>query len=581
MKESFSNKGYFPNRINSAPPDEGEPHLKTSLNLLANEFKPVGLANVLSIKPQNYQKKNLRADAIVYEPSSKLSANSEPFIFNFSAPAFVFDSSSTKPIIPNHDQLKSPVIVHTKAINNIPLPQIPKPDDATDIFAKVLSNPNIQEFVPEPKKETTVEPFLSEIIEKAHFEPIISSEKPPIVEIIEEKPSIVEVIEEKASPIPLNDEEETKEENEIQQEKIVEEEVYKKKVYNLDEIKSLKLSFVKDPNFLIISEKLSQIKDRKVDIIKIYKGKKGDDKRIVREPQIIGQALWRKAKTAEEEKISKKAKEYSQRFLLPSAEQEKIKKQVRITLNKLSPNNLDKLSKDILETCKKSHDYLKLVVLGIFEKAWSETKYTQMYSTLCKFLKNSFEKFSYPGQENSEFGGKNLFKYELLYVCEETFKYNPSENDFTGLSNKEREEKLEKIKKKTLGNVRFIGELFNVNLITAKIILECVNSLLDLFERENNEDKLEGACVLLLTGAASFERDKLLVSTNEIYKRLARILEGSAICSKNRFKIIDLQEFRASGWRNLQKGELKKIEEIHADFQNEQNEILKRHGYNN
>ena len=59
MKESFSNKGYFPNRINSAPPDEGEPHLKTSLNLLANEFKPVGLANVLSIKPQNYQKKTL------------------------------------------------------------------------------------------------------------------------------------------------------------------------------------------------------------------------------------------------------------------------------------------------------------------------------------------------------------------------------------------------------------------------------------------------------------------------------------------------------------------------------------------
>ena len=104
---------------------------------------------------------------------------------------------------------------------------------------------------------------------------------------------------------------------------------------------------------------------------------------------------------------------------------------------------------------------------------------------------------------------------------------------------------------------------------------------MDLFERENNEDKLEGACVLLLTGAASFERDKLLVSTNDIYKRLARILEGSAICSKNRFKIIDLQEFRASGWRNLQKGELKKIEEIHADFQNEQNEILKRHGYNN
>ena len=355
---------------------------------------------------------------------------------------------------------------------------------------------------------------------------------------------------------------------------------YTKKFYEIDQIKSIKLNFVKDPNFLIISERLQKIKERKVDVVKLNKGKKGDDKKMVREPQIICQVQWRKAKTVEEEKISKKAKQYSQRFSVPTVEQEKIKKQVRITLNKLSPNNLEKLTKDILETCKKSHDYLKLVVSGIFEKAWSETKYTQMYSTLCKSLKTSFEKFAYPGQENLE-REKNAFKYELLFMCEDTFKYNSGDNDFAGLSNEETAIKIEKIKKKTLGNVRFIGELFNVNLITANTILECVYSLLDMFEKENNEDKLEGACVLLLTGAASFERSKLKASTDEIYNRLRRILENSTICPKNRFKIIDLQEFRASGWKNLQKEKLKKVEEIHADHQNEQNEILKRHGYNN
>ena len=207
-------------------------------------------------------------------------------------------------------------------------------------------------------------------------------------------------------------------------------------------------------------------------------------------------------------------------------------------------------------------------------------KYTSMYSTLCKSLKNLFENFKYPSEESKLPPTKNYFKYELLYMCEEAFTYHHGENDFTGLSDEAREEKMNKLKKKTLGNVRFIGELFNVNLITAKIILECVHSLLNLFEKENNEDKLEGACVLLLTGGTSFERSKLRTFTEEIYERLDKIAKIKNISNKNKFKILDLQEHRANGWKTAQKEEIKTVEEIHADFMSQQNEILRRHGYN-
>lgn len=241
---------------------------------------------------------------------------------------------------------------------------------------------------------------------------------------------------------------------------------------------------------------------------------------------------------------------------------------------------MEKLSHNILETCKKSHDYLKLVVSGIFEKSWAEVKYTQMYSNLCKFLKTSFEGFAYNSEESKNPHIKNYFKYELLFMCEETFQDSHGENDFTGLTDEEREEKTQKLKKKTLGNVRFIGELFNVNLITAKIVLECVTSLVNLYEKENNEDKLEGACVLLTTGGASFERPTLKPSTDEIFNRLHVIANCKNISNKNKFKIADLQDLRTAGWRNKQKEELKTVEEIHADFHSEKNEILKRHGYN-
>lgn len=508
MRDSFSQKPSFPNRISSAPPDEGEPHLKTPiiLNLFAAEFQPSQLISkpIVPIHAEVPPKKQLRADASVYEPIKSLSADTPSFELNDNAKSFV------------------------------PLNLVPQ----------TLLNPLpiISESV------TPIEPIL-----KAEIENKSKSET------LQEK-SLVEV--------------ETFNEEVLEESKKIE-----KKKYSLNEIKGFKFDFVKDPNFLNVPNEILQIKERKVEIIKINRNKKGDDKKIMREVQIISCVQWRKARTAEEEKISKKAKEYLQRFSVTPGEQEVIKKQVRITLNKLSPNNLEKLSKDILETCKKSNDYLKLVVSGIFEKAWAEMKYTQMYSGLCRFLKDSFEGFSYVKQEETP--TKNLFKYELLYMCEETFTSNPAENDFTGLSEEEHKAKLEKIKKKILGNVRFIGELFNVNLITAKIILDCVNCLIDSFERENNEDKLEGACVLLLTGGPSFERSKLKISTDEIYQRLENIEKNASISSKNKFKLIDLQEFRAAGWKNMQKKELKTVEEIHAEHQSEQKEILKRHGYNN
>ncbi|OMJ90882.1 hypothetical protein SteCoe_6641 [Stentor coeruleus] len=369
------------------------------------------------------------------------------------------------------------------------------------------------------------------------------------------------------------------EENNEEDKKIIE--VPKKRVYDFDDIKNLKCEFFKDPNFFVIPVAILEIKERVVvETTKPGRGGKrqGEDRKIRETIRVT----WRKAKTAEEQKISDKAKEYTRKFTVTVAEQEAIKKKVRITLNKLSPNNLEKLSNEMLETCKKSHDYLKLVVSGIFEKAWSETKYTQMYSSICKYLKQSFEDFKYPDTDSSRLPQtKNYFKYELLYMCEETFKKNPEENDLASLPENKKQEILDKLKKKTLGNVRFIGELFNVNLITANIILECITSLLDLFEKDVNEDKLEGACVLLLTGAGSFERPKLKDETERIYKRLKNIETGFNISTKNKFKILDLQEHREAGWKNLEKGELKKVEEIHADFHNEQNEILKRHGYNN
>lgn len=489
---------YF-NRVNSAPPDEGEPDLKNiqiNFNLFAKEFKlNSGPAANTSAKKTAEPKKELRADAAVFEPSNKnLSASSPVFELSFKS----FSTPYSEPELTNNEKKDSG--------NNDSLSPIPEASN----FNKVLNSKDTPESTNDVTTQTPMPNLDTQLLDQQNSTSTIPEQS--------EIPKILSVV------------------NETQED---------------------------------------QILPYQNSLIKTSKGKKGEEKKIVRE--VIGQVQWRKAKTAEEEKISKKAKEYTRRYTATQDEQEKIKKQVRVTLNKLSSNNLEKLSREILETSKKSHDCLKLVVSGIFEKAWSENKYTQMYSGLCKFLKSNFENYKYSIEDTKLPSTKNYFKYELLYMCEETFQYNPDENDFTGLSDEIRKEKLSKLKKKTLGNARFIGELFNVNLITTKITLECVNSLLELYERENNEDKLEGAFVILQTGGISFERPKVKLFSDEIYQRLDRFSRNPDLSSKNKFKIVDLQDFRHSRWKNLHKEELKKVEEIHADFQNE---ILRKYGHN-
>mmetsp|Transcript_179 Transcript_179/g.156 ORF Transcript_179/g.156 Transcript_179/m.156 type:complete len:214 (-) Transcript_179:35-676(-) len=209
-----------------------------------------------------------------------------------------------------------------------------------------------------------------------------------------------------------------------------------------------------------------------------------------------------------------------------------------------------------------------------------------MYAKLCGYFKEQFEGFKYPGEESKS---KNHFKHKLLHICEESFSYNPEDNYLEGLNEEQKENKRNLLKKKTLGNVRFIGELFNVKLITARVVLQCVHDLVGLPGKHDppervisdqiDEDKLEGACILLGTGGISFERSMLKPETTRIFDYLGSLLEhrSGELSNKLRFFIMNLMDERKNNWQKSNKEEVKKIEDIHAEFHREQNEIAKRH----
>lgn len=562
---NMSSHSKIPPRIQSAPPDEGEPYLKAPYNVKAAEFKPDFLPSNSRVNTFNStQKKELRADAVSYEPTPVIRQNpvssfSQKKELSVNSPAFEL-SSSAFTFIPDaklpSDIAKIPEFHFEPVVNN-------------EVDSKKLdknTQETIETFPASEKLPDTIKDHQKAEESQKPLEKQV--QKPPEPE--KNLENIERTPEETSSTLEKSDEE---------GKVLIEMNLKTKRVYDYEIIKKLKSDFLKNPKFLFLSNQLTMIKDREVEILKKSKGgKRQEERKGFRET--IGKVTWRKARTAEEQKISEKAKEYQRKFSSTLDEQKLISKQIRITLNKLSPNNLEKLTLSILETCKKSHDCLKLVVSGIFEKAWAEKKYTQMYSDICKNLKIHFEGYRYPDTDEFKLPEtKNYFKYELLFMCEQTFISNPEDTETVGLTEEQKAEKINKMKGKILGNVRFIGELFNVNLITGKIVLECVDSLINMFETENNEDKLEGACLLLLTGGASFERAKLKDNTDVVYQRLQTAMKRN-LSARIRFKVLDLIEFRVGGWKAVKKEEVKTIEKIHEEFRVEQNEILRRHGLN-
>lgn len=275
------------------------------------------------------------------------------------------------------------------------------------------------------------------------------------------------------------------------------------------------------------------------------------------------QEKWRNGIIRAEEKLMMKAREYKARLSKPIEEREKIKRKIKITLNKLTPTNVEKLKTQLLALAQESLDSLDLLAEGIFDKAWAEIKYTSMYASLCSYCSKAFQAFKF----SEDTSIKNEFKNALLLYVEQCFK-NKEQADYTGLAPDVMEEKLIIRKKKIEGNVRFIGELFNVGLITAKIILFCVDNLLNsehgnyetvnLTEHEFIEEDVYGVCILLETGAFKLDHPKIVDWTDKIYGFLARMMETRPLSSRVRFRIMNLIEDRKSGWTKTKNEELRK-----------------------
>ena len=106
-----------------------------------------------------------------------------------------------------------------------------------------------------------------------------------------------------------------------------------------------------------------------------------------------------------------------------------LENDVRSNLNKLTPDNFDKIKIKILDLAKTSKDNVEIIVQKIIEKAWVEPKYIETYAQLCNFMqadKGLIFSESQSGMtstsESSKKNKNNAFKSKLLEKIQKAFE---------------------------------------------------------------------------------------------------------------------------------------------------------------
>ncbi|KAG7848848.1 hypothetical protein KL941_001666 [Ogataea angusta] len=264
-------------------------------------------------------------------------------------------------------------------------------------------------------------------------------------------------------------------------------------------------------------------------------------------------------------------------------EEEDVEAKVKSHLNKLTLDNFDTISAEIIKIANQAQweddvKTLKQVIELTFAKACDEHLWSSVYAklclTLCTDISEEVEDKSQPRPEQvpKRVYSSGLVRKLLLSRCQAEYEKGwsdklPTNEDGTPLEPEMMSDeyyKLAAAKRRGLGLVRFIGELYYLNLLSEKIIIKClVDQLSD--SDSPSEDTLETLTQLLTTTGAKLD------SSNRgpldfAFEKINHIINHCQLSSRIKFKLMDLCDLRASRWADAKSNAgPKTIAEIHQE----------------
>ncbi|XP_044251834.2 eukaryotic translation initiation factor 4 gamma 2 [Drosophila takahashii] len=240
-----------------------------------------------------------------------------------------------------------------------------------------------------------------------------------------------------------------------------------------------------------------------------------------------------------------------QHGLTQSEKNDAVFRRVRGILNKLTPEKFQELSDELLKLDLNSIVILNGVILLIFDKALDEPKYSSMYAQLCKRLSEEAPSF------DKEPNNSCTFLRLLIAVCRDKFnnrlKRDENDNRPPPENEADEEERRHLAKQRMLGNVKFIGELNKLDMLSKTVLHQCIMELLDKKKKrtagaqEMCED-MECLAQLLKTCGKNLDSEQGKELMNQYFETLERRSKSSEYPPRIRFMLKDVIELRQNHW---------------------------------
>lgn len=203
---------------------------------------------------------------------------------------------------------------------------------------------------------------------------------------------------------------------------------------------------------------------------------------------------------------------------------EQLAKSIRSILNKLCPQKFDTLVEQFGKLPIDTKEKLTRATDLVFEKALDEPVFSVAYARMCKVL--SMLKIA------DEEGKEIKFRTLLITRCQKEFMRDymadlDRDAYAANLAKATTEDEKKaitadfnfqgtKLRRRSLGNIKFIGELYRIQMLNGRIMHEIIQKLL----KEVDEESLECMCRLITTVGQLLDQETLRVLAS------AKVLPG-------------------------------------------------------
>jgi len=271
-------------------------------------------------------------------------------------------------------------------------------------------------------------------------------------------------------------------------------------------------------------------------------------------------------------------------------------KAVKGILNKLTPDNFDRLSTQLARLVT-SPFILRGTIACLFENAVAQPTFVSLYANLCDVLAAAVPEFPADSDDRaataaSEPGKPIAFRRILLNTCQEEFEGGAAaaaaaraegSGSASGPTAADAGEgaaaaAARRTKLRTLGTMRLIAELYVKGVIQERIVHVCLQSLLSTPGSESKdvppEDALSAVCEVLTVAGKKLEAgggggkgaSGAPTALASYFTSLERLAKAQALPPRARFMVRDVLDLRRSDWVPRRAGlTAKKLEDVRAE----------------